>query len=237
MVDRNALVAHLLANGFKMQGSGIPSDKGTILDNTSSVGDHVCTWLHEARGHTVRTKIYNKVVSQYEAGEVNESFGGHLADYVDCPNQHMRRTFEHPAVQARGCTRIEASYYGSNTLSTQTGEALVAAALEEVQVENKENGLFVVQSPARQWENLAKHLDCCFLLTDRSQETLWMGWSGHTKTGRLQGIVAKPSTKTLEEEGAWERTIHWMMADFGYRNCPIFLVEVLQGNLRIPKLC
>ena len=49
MVDRNALVAHLLANGFKMQGSGIPSDKGTILDNTSSMGDHVCTWLHEAR--------------------------------------------------------------------------------------------------------------------------------------------------------------------------------------------
>ena len=89
MVDRNALVAHLLANGFEIQGSGIPSNKGTILDNTSSVGDHVCTWLHEARGHTARTKIYNKVVSQFEAGEVNETFGGHLADYVDCPNQHI----------------------------------------------------------------------------------------------------------------------------------------------------
>ena len=32
MVDRNAL-------GFEMQGSGRHSDKGTILDNTSSVGD------------------------------------------------------------------------------------------------------------------------------------------------------------------------------------------------------
>ena len=165
MVDRNALVAHLLANGFEIQGSGIPSNKGTILDNTSSVGDHVCTWLHEARGHTARTKIYNKVVSQFEAGEVNETFGGHLADYVDCPNQHMRRTFEHPAVQARGCTRIEVSYYGINTLSAKTGKVLVAATLEEVQVENEENGLFVVQSPAWQWENLAKHLNCfawCF---------------------------------------------------------------------------
>ena len=227
MVDRNALVSHLLANGFERQGSGSRSDKGTILDNTSSVGDHVCTWLHEARGHTVRTKIYNKVVSQFEAGEVNEPFGGHLADYLDCPNQHMRRTFEHPAVQARGCTRIEVSYFGSETLSAKTGEALVAAALEEVQVENEENGLFVVQPPARQWESLAKHLNCCFLLEERTQETLWMGWSGHTKTGRLQGIVAKPSTKTLEEKGAWERAIHWMMADFDYRNCPIFLVEIL----------
>ena len=92
----------------------------------------------------MRTKINNKVVSQFEAGEVNEIFGGHLADYVDYPNQHMRRTFEHPAVQARGCTRVEVSYYSSEALSAQTGEELVAAALE-VQVENKENGLFVVQ--------------------------------------------------------------------------------------------
>ena len=183
MVDRNALVSHLRANGFEMQGSGRHSDKGTILDNTSSVGDHVCTWIHTDMGHTARTKIYNKVVSQFEAGEVNDPFGGHLADYVDCPNQHMRRTFVHPAVQARGCTRIEVSYYGSKTLSARTGEKQVAAALEEVQVENEENGLFVVQPPARQWENLTKHLNCCFLVADRSQETLWMGWSGNTKTG------------------------------------------------------
>ena len=126
MVDRNALVSHLLVNGFERQASGRRSDKGTILDNTSSVGNHVCTWLHEARGYTARTKIYNKAVSQFEAGEVNETFGGHLADYVDCPNQHMRRTFEHPAVQARGCTRKEVSYYGSESLSAQTDEALVA---------------------------------------------------------------------------------------------------------------
>ena len=60
-----------------------------------------------------------------------------------------------------------------------------------------------------------------------------MEWSGHTKTGRLQGIAAKPSTKTLEKEGAWERVMHWMMGDFGYRNCPIFLVKVLGvGNNR-----
>ena len=157
---------------------------------------------------------------------VNETFGGHLPDYVDCPNQYMWRTFEHPAVQARGCTRIEVSYYGSKTLSAQTGEALVAAAQEEVQVKNEENGLFVAQPPARQWENLANHLNCCFFLSDCPQETLWMGWSGHTKTRRLQGILSKPSTKTLEK-GAWERVIHCMIADFRYRNCPIFLIEVL----------
>ena len=133
VVDRKALVAHLQANRFEIQGSGILSGKGTILDNTSSVGDHVCTWLHEARGNTARTKIYNKVVSQFEAGEVNEVFGGHFADYVDCPNQHMRSTFAYPAVQASGCTTVEASNYGSEALSAQTGEELVAAALEKME--------------------------------------------------------------------------------------------------------
>ena len=210
-----------------MQGSGEHSDKGTILNNTRSVGEHVCTWIHTAIGYTVRTKIYSKVVSQFEAGEVNETFGGHLADYVDCPNQHLRRTFKHPAVQARGCTRIEASFYGSEALSIQTGEAIVAAALAEVQVENEENGLFVVQPPAQQWNNLAKHLSCYFLLADRPQGTLWMGWSGHTKTGRLQGIVVKPIPKTLEREGAWGRAILCTIADFGFRNCPIFAAEIL----------
>ena len=227
MVDKDALVSHLLANGFAMQGSGEYSDKGTILDNTRSVGEHVCTWIHIAIGYTVRTKVYNKVVSQFEAGEVNETFGGHLADYVDCPNQHMQRTFEHPGVQARGCTRIEASFYGSEALSIQTDEALVAAALAEVQVENEENGLFVVQPPAQQWNNLAKNLSCCFRLADRPQGTLWMAWSGHTKTGRLQGIVVKPTPKTLEREGAWERAILCTIADFGFRNCPIFAAEIL----------
>ena len=163
MVDRKALISHLLANGFEMQGSGIHLDKGTILGKTSSVGDHVCTWMHR------------EDVSQFEVGEVNKTFGGHLADYVDCPNQHMRRTFKHPAVQARGCTRIEVSFYGSEFLSAGTGEALVAAALAEVQVEYEEKGPFVVQPLARQWGNLAKHLNCCFFLADRTQETLWTG--------------------------------------------------------------
>ena len=113
-------------------------------------------------------------------------------------------------------------------MSARTGEDLVAAALEEVQAPDESSGLFVVQPPAKQWENYAKHLNCCFLLADRLQETLWIAWSGHSKTVRIQGVVAKPSKKTLEAEGAWERAKRWMMADFGFRRCPIFEVEVLE---------
>jgi len=108
-LDRKALVDHLCKmEGFREQGdlpSAMREDKPTILANTDSVGNHVCTWVQTSkRGYTVRTKLYNKVVLNFEAGEIREPIGGHLADYVDCPNKHLRRTFLHPDVQARGCT-------------------------------------------------------------------------------------------------------------------------------------
>ena len=48
-----------------MQNSGKYSEKSCILDNTNRVGGHVCTWRHEVDGHRARTKVYNKVVSQW----------------------------------------------------------------------------------------------------------------------------------------------------------------------------
>ena len=92
------------SKGFCEQGdlaSAISTDVPTILVNTSSVGDHVCTCVRTSKaGYTVRTKAFNKVISNFEAGEIREPIGGHLADYVDCPNEHVRCTL-HPDVQAR----------------------------------------------------------------------------------------------------------------------------------------
>ena len=66
-----------------MQNSAKYSQKGCILDNTNSVGGHVCIRRHKVDRHRARTKVYNKVVSQFEAGEVLETFEGHVADYLD----------------------------------------------------------------------------------------------------------------------------------------------------------
>ena len=73
-------------------------DAPTILANTESVGNNVCTWVQtNSYGKTVRAKIYNKIVSNFEAGEVREPFGGHLADYADCSkyDQGMQHKNEH----------------------------------------------------------------------------------------------------------------------------------------------
>ena len=71
VLDQKALVANL---GFEMAGNfciAIGGDGPRILENTASVGEHVCTWIEtEPEGYTSHTKIYNKIVSNFEAGEI-----------------------------------------------------------------------------------------------------------------------------------------------------------------------
>ena len=131
---RPALVRHLASvHDFFQQGEfAFPENGGCILDNTGSVGNHVCTFVQTRNGRTTSTKFYNNVVSQFEAGDVRESFGGHLAHYVDSTNRNLRRTLLHPDVQRRGCTLVEISLYACDTedLSTTVAEELILEALE-----------------------------------------------------------------------------------------------------------
>ena len=148
MLARPALVGHLVGvHDFVQQGEfTFPENGRCILDDTGSVGDHVCTFVQTRNGRTTSTKFCNKVVWQFEAGDVRESFGDHLAHYVDSPNRHLRRTLLHPDVQRRGCTRVEISLYACDTedLSTTVAEELIAEALELANTD--------VQPPVKQWK-------------------------------------------------------------------------------------
>ena len=228
-LDREKLAEHLVRKQyFREEGTfaqAILEGTPTILDNTDSVGNHVCTWIHTYDGYTMRTKVYNKIVSNFEAGEVREQFGGHLADYVDCPNERLRKTFLHPDVQSRGCTRIEISLYAYTDRTPETADYLVENALRMVSPEN--TNLFVEQPAKRQWKNFAKHLDRCFVLADRPNSTIYVCWYVHTRTGRLAGIRISPTRHTVDCDKKWNRAILWAMGDFGFRNCPIFHTEIL----------
>jgi len=236
VLHHDALVAHL---GFAEHGdhSGAmhslsrewdeeeEEKKSILLDNTGTVGKHVCTWLSlSEKRTTTRTKVYNKIVSNFEAGEIREPVGGHLADYADCPNAHLRRTFEHPDVQGRGCTRIEISVYAPplGELSSKKAEDYIGEVLQQVSAEDEEDGVFVVQPPSKQWENLAKKLDRCLVFADRPQRRIFVGWYAHTITGRISGIHIVPKPAKVRDPEKWEKAILWAAGDFGFRNCPIF---------------
>ena len=107
-------------------------------------------------------------------------------------------------------------------------EELVAEALE---LANTEEGLFVVQPPTKQWENIAHYLDRCMVLGDRPQGAIYVAWSGHSKTSRVQGMLVKPTAAKVEDDEAWARAMQWAMADFGFQNCPIFqTIDGLEGS-------
>ena len=237
VLDRPAAVAHLCAHrGFREQGDLAEAMRGgaaTILANTDSVGRHVLTWVAtNARGHTVRSKLYNKVVSNFEAGEIRAPVGGHLADFVDCPNAHLRKTFQHPDAQARGLCRIEVSLYAcrGSDLSAGTAEAVVGEALALVSTDDAAGGLFVVQPPRAQWANLAAVLDRCLVVADRTQGAVFVGWYAHTGTGRVSGVHVVPTTAKAASDESWERAVVWAAADFGFRACPIFRVDILAAT-------
>ena len=227
---------HLCASeGFHEQGdlaSAMRTDVPTILANTDSFGGHVCTWVRISKaGYMVRMKAYNKVVSNFEAGGIHDPIGGHLADYVDCPNDHLRRTFLHPEFQARGCTRIEVSLYTcrGGDLSANTAKEVVEEALVLVSPADLP-GLFVVQPPAKQLENLAACLDRCLILADLLRGSIFVAWYAHTTPGRVSGVWVQPTKANVDKKETWEMAVEWAAADFGFQACPIFRDDILGAN-------
>lgn len=65
----------------------ISGDSLRILENIDSVGEYVCIWIEIVlEGYIICIKIYNKVVLNFEVGEICEFVGGYLVEYVDCFN-------------------------------------------------------------------------------------------------------------------------------------------------------
>ena len=215
----------------ELQGERPPENpQGCILDNTGSVGDHVCTFVQTIGGRTTATKLYNKFVSQIEAGDVRGQFGGHMSGVVASTNDHLRQTLAHPDVLARGCTRVEISIHGCSVeeLSPARADNMLARALQLATPEGDgaDTGLFVVQPLAKLWENYASCLDRCLVLADRPQGNIYVSWSGNSKTGRTQGVLVPPTKAKVEDDVAWRKAIAWAMADFALRRCPIVLAEI-----------
>ena len=230
---------HLCASeGFREHGDlawAMRTDKPTVLANTDSVGGHICTWVRtSAAWNTVQKKVYHKVVLNFEACEIGKPIGGHLADTADCLNDHLLCTFLHPDVQARGCTRIEVTLYAcrGGDLSANTAKEAMEEAFALVSPSDLP-GLFVVQPPTKQWENLASCLDRCLVLADRPRGSIFdnrpgLGSLGPANQGtrRQRGNMGECHRTDLHNCIQTAQTA----ADFGFGACPIFRVNILGAN-------
>ena len=244
-LDREALVRHLVhEHEFARQGEfAFSGEGGRILDNTDSVGAYVCTFVQTRNGRKTKTKFYNKDISQIEAGDIQKPFGGHLAHLVDSTNQHLRRTLAHPAVRSRGCTRVEISLEGCSAedLSTNMAVELLSEALLLATPCREECCTPCRPSPvwdcmlhrSRPWpvrgtvggKEMGEAREPSGPLPgakDRPWGDIYLARSGHSRTGRTQGMLVHTTEEVAADDAKWKRAMEWTMADFGLRKCLIF---------------
>ena len=221
-LSRTNLISFLMSQGYQLQGTqGAAFNERTILENTSSVGNNVCTWISTENEKTIRVKLYNKIVSNFEAGEVQSQFGGHLADYADCSNEHTRQTFTHTKVQERGCTRVEISLYAFERGEEAVAQNIMQEALQMFRGER----LFYIQPVPNHWRCLAEQIDRCCVIANRPTKTISIGWYANTKTGKIAGIEF--GVKNIHSVDNWEKAVQWSISEFGFKNCPIFRIDIL----------
>ena len=240
-MDRCKIIEHLIQNhSFRMQGENRGRGEYTILDNEESVGANVLTYIYENKDtkDLLRVKFYNKIVSNFEAGEVRSSLGGHLADYVYSSNERLRNVFSSKDVQERGITRLEVSIYGTHrNISGEIGNEIIQKALNLVSPPN--SPLFVIQPAKEQWNNLAKKITKCFTLVDRPHSIIYLIWYGNSITNRLVGI--KNDYSKQKDQDNIEDYVKWIISDFGFRMCPIYRTDILkiedQKSILSPLQC
>ena len=155
VLDRKTLVGYLLQQGFREQ------------DDLCSAREYPYggrARLHMGEQFSRRIHDSDKAVQQdrFPIGSKRDpsKFGEKLCEYVDCPSNHLPKTFLHSDVHERGCTRIEVSINAcrGSKLSNTATQAVVAEPLKLVsQPDNP--GVFVVQAPDQQRKNLASRLD------------------------------------------------------------------------------
>ena len=225
-MDKKELIRYLLEEeNFKMEGEPSDMDKNNVvLNNSSSVGCNVLTYIRRDGGSIQRVKFYNKIVSNLEAGEVRNNFGGHIYDYVYSSNERLRRLFWHPDTKKRGITRLEVSLYGRQyRLNEKIGEFLIS---RELKLMSKNQMLFYIQPAANQWKALTEKIDQCFILVDRPNHIIYMAWYGNSLTGRIAGVKIDYVKKNDRQN--IENLVGWAISDFGFRKVPIYRTDILE---------
>ena len=85
--------------------------------------------------------------------------------------------------------------------------------------------LFYIQPAPNQWRCLAEQIDRCCVIANRPTKTINIGWYANTKTGKIAGIEF--GVKNIHSVDSWEKAVQWSISEFGFKNCPIFRIDIL----------
>ena len=204
----------------------------TILNCEKESGRNIVKYVKSVDSMNCTVKYYNKIVSNFEAGDTQKKMGSHLAEYVFThSNDHLEKTFRHPDVIERGMTRLEMSIHGFKF------DINYASLLEKEFNLIKDAKIFHIQPGSEQWLRLAKKINKCFLISCVLSNEIYMCWYGSSLTKRIAGVTIKINETHLEENPEeWEHAKRWAISNFGFSNVPIYDVTIDGWKEQIVKI-
>ena len=168
-------------------------NKIKILDTDSTCGRNTFKYIRSTGSVCCVVKYYNKIVSNFEAGDVQKKIGTHLSEYAFTHScEHLEKTFRHPDVVERGLTRLEISIHGFNP------KINYSEMLEDEFNLVKYAKIFHIQPGAEQWLRLAKHITQCALFANKATYKISLFWYGSSVTKRVAGVTKKLKKENIE---------------------------------------
>ena len=189
-----------------------------ILNTDATCGRNTFKYIRNTGSVCCVVKYYNKIVSNFEAGDVQKKIGTHLAEYAFTHScDHLEKTFRHPDVVERGLTRLEISIHGFDP------KIDYSKMLEDEFNLVKNAKIFHIQPGAEQWLRLAKHITQCTLFANKATQEISLFWYGSSVTKRVAGVTKKIKKENPKE---WEHAKKWMMLNFGFSGVPIYNISL-----------
>ena len=198
-------------------------NKIKIIDSDATCGRNTFKYIKNDGKSCFIIKYYNKIVSNFEAGDVQNKIGTHLAEYAFTHScDHLEKTFRHPDVVERGMTRLEISIHGFDP------KINYSYMLDEEFNLVKDAQIFHIQPGAEQWLRLAKNITQCALFANKATYEITMFWYGSSVTKRVAGVTSKKLKKENIDANPkeWENAIKWMILNFGFSGVPIYNISL-----------
>ena len=198
-----------------------------IIDSDATCGRNTFKYIKNIGSVCFVVKYYNKIVSNFEAGDVQKKIGTHLAEYAFTHScDHLEETFRHPDVVKRGLTRLEMSIHGFDP------KINYSQMLEDEFNLIKGVPIFHIQPGAEQWLRLAKHITQCALFANKATKEITLFWYGSSVTKRVAGVTKKLKKENIDANPKeWEHAIKWMILNFGFSGVPIYCVSLDVKNV------
>ncbi|CAC5360433.1 unnamed protein product [Mytilus coruscus] len=220
---KNELVDDMLTNhGFSIEGSTFNKEgddkEGTILENTNSVGNNCLTYMTTYKGHSVRSKDYNKFVQSLESASIRGTFGTLIWDGCNNPGSRLRKTI--PCGLEHGLTRIEATFYGRMPTIDDVHYILFKWSVEYLTPK-----LCYSTQVELQWKALAEQINSTSLFyCEATREVLAAHWVNEY-TGKVGGVYKK-----VDKKEELEQTLLWVASELTFAKPVHILHKFRQGT-------